>query len=99
MKLKDEPQELIPFLSQGVISQVGNGLVLDRDPAAVGVIEQSQDVKQRTLAAAGGADDRVHRAAFELQRDSAQSMDTRVILAQKAFDAFAAERNFGVHEF
>ena len=99
MKLKNESQKLIPFLSQSVISQVGDGLILDRDRAAVGMIEQSQDVKQSAFAATGWTDDCVHRAAFELQRDSAQSMHTRIILAQKAFDAFAAERNFGVHEF
>ena len=46
-----------------------------------------------------GADDRVHGAALELQRNAAQRMDARVVLAQKTFDAFAAERNFGVHEF
>ena len=68
------------WLDHGVIRQVGNGLVLDRDPAAVGVIEQSQDIKQSTLAAAGWTDDRVHRAAFELERDSAQSMHPRIIL-------------------
>ena len=99
MELENEAEQLIPFLSQGVISQVGDGLVLDPDRAAVRVIEQPQDVEQSTFAATGWADDRVHRAAFELQRDSTQSMHPRIVFAQKAFDALAAERNLGVHEF
>ena len=99
MELENEPEKLIPFSGQGIINEMGHGFIFDRDPAAVGMIEQSQDVKQRTLAAAGWADDRVHRAAFELERYSAQRMHARIVLAEKAFDAFAAERNFGLHEF
>jgi len=41
MELEDETEELIPFLSQGVIGQMRDGLVLDLDPSAVGMIEQS----------------------------------------------------------
>ncbi len=93
------PRNSFRFLRQGVVVQVRNRLGFDRDPAAVGLIEQTQNVKQRALAAAGRTDDRVHRAALELERHPAQRVHARIVLAQKAFDAFATERNFGVHEF
>src|SRR5204862_5618784 len=99
MELEDESEKLISSFGQGVIDQVRDGFVFDRDPSAVGLIEQSQDIEQSTLAAAGGSDNRVHGAAFELERHSAQRMHARIFLAQKTFDAFATERNFGVHEF
>ena len=34
-----------------------------------------------------------------VERDAAQGVHARFVFAQIAFDAFAAQRNFGVHEF
>jgi hypothetical protein len=99
VKLEDEPKEFIPFPRQRVINEVRNRLIFDRDPAAVRVIEQAQDVEQGALAAAGGADYRVHGASFQLQGDPAQGMNLRVFLSEKALNSFAAERNFGLHGF
>ena len=98
MELKDEPEKLIPFSGESIIHEVGYGFVFDRDPAAVCVIEKSEDVKQSALTAAGRAHDRMDGPALELERDAAQRMDARVLLAQKAFDPFAAQRNFGLHD-
>jgi hypothetical protein len=98
MELENEPEKLIPFSGEGVINEMRHRFIFNGDPAAVGVIEQSQDVEQSAFAATGRADDRVDRAAFELERDPAQRMHARVLLAQKAFDPFAAQRNFGLHE-
>src|ERR1700704_5126411 len=98
MELEDEPEKLVSFPVESLIDEVGDRLVFDRDPAAVGVIEQPEDIEQSALAAARGTDDRVDGAALELERDPAQRMHTRVLLAQKAFDPFAAQRNFGLHD-
>ena len=81
MELEDESEKLIPFSGQGVIDEVGHRFVFDRDRAAIGVIEQSEDVKQSALAAAGGTDDRVDGAALELERDPAQRMHARILFA------------------
>ena len=90
MELEDEPEKLIPFPIQRLIDEVGHSLIFDRDPTAVGVIEQSEDVEQSAFAATGWADDRVDGPALELERDPAQSMHAGVFLAQETFDAFAA---------
>ena len=99
MELEDEPEKLIPFFSQGVIDQVRDAFVLDRDRAAVGLIEQTEDVEECAFAAAGRADDCMHGAALQLERHSPQGVHAGILFAEKTFDAFAAERNFGVHEF
>ena len=99
MKLKNESEEFVPLLRQHVVGQMRNLLRFDRDRAAVGVIEQAKDVEERTLAAAGRTDNRVDGATLELQRYATQRVHARILFAEEAFDIFAAERNFGVHEF
>lgn len=99
MELENEPKKLVPFFGQGVIGQLRNSLVVDRDPAAIGLVEQPEDIKQSAFSAAGRADDGVDAAALELERHSPQGMDARIVFAEKTFDPFATERNFGVHEF
>ena len=72
MKLKDEAEKLIPLLSERIIGQTGNIRAFDRDSTAVRVVEQSQNIKQGTFAAAGWADYRVHGPTLELQRHATQ---------------------------
>src|SRR3954471_22902475 len=97
MKLKNKPQELVPFSVERVVVQVRNDFVFDRDAAPVRLVEQTEDVKESVLAAARRPHDRVHGSALELERDAAQSMNSRILLPQEAFDALTAERDFGVH--
>src|SRR2546423_759849 len=66
MELKDESEQLVSFSRKGVIGEMRDGLVLDRDPATVRLIEQAEDVEQGALATTRRADDRMHGAALEL---------------------------------
>ena len=65
MELKDESEQLIALSRKNVIRQTRNDFGFDRDFAAIGMIEQTKNVKQRALAAAGWTDDRVHRSRLE----------------------------------
>ena len=62
MKLKDKSEQLVALPRQNVIGQMRNDFGFDRDFAAIGMIEQTENVKQRTFAAAGWPDDRVDGA-------------------------------------
>jgi len=99
MELEDESQELVSSSSQRVIDKMRDGFVLDCDPAAVRLIEQAEDVKERALPAAGRADDGVDGAALELERHAAERVDAIFVLAEIALDPFATERDFRFHEF
>ena len=99
MELEDEAKQLIPLLRQSVIGEMGNILVLDTDPAAIGLIEQAENVKESAFSAAGRSDDCVDRAALELQRHAAECVDPIFVFTEIALDPFATERDFRVHEF
>jgi hypothetical protein len=99
MELEVESEQLVPPFCQGIIDELGHRLVFYRDPAAIGLIEQAEDIKQCAFTTPGRADDGMHGPALELERHSAERVHAGIVVAQKTFDAFAAERNFGVHEF
>ena len=52
------------------------------DMPAIGMIEQTKNVKQSALAAAGRADHRMDRACFEIERNPAQSMHALFLFAE-----------------
>src|SRR2546423_12425278 len=91
MELKDESKELVSFSGQRVVDEMRDGFVLDRDPTAIRLIEQAEDVKQRALAAAGWADHGMDGPALELQRHAAERVHTIFVFAEIALDPFAAE--------
>ena len=45
MELENEPEQFVSFPGERVIDQVRDGFVLDRDPAAIRVIEQAEDIE------------------------------------------------------
>ena len=99
MELEDESEQLVSFSGQGVISEIGDGFIFDRDPPAVRLIEKTENIKERAFPAAGRSDDGMHGPALELQRHAAQRVDTIFIFSEIALDPFATERDFRLHEF
>ena len=67
MELEDESQERVALLREFVVGQTRHGLSADGKVSGVGLVEQSQDVQQRTLAAPRRPDDGVRVAAFQCQ--------------------------------
>src|SRR2546423_9091915 len=67
MELEDESQQLVPLSGERVVLELGDIFVLDTDTAAVRLIEQSKNVKERALPAAGWSDYGVDGAALELE--------------------------------
>ena len=59
------PISSLRFRERSSSGRLETSFGFDRDFAAIGMIEQTEDVKQRALAAAGWTDDRVHRSRLE----------------------------------
>src|SRR3954447_25846752 len=51
VELENEAEQLVSLPGQGVVDQVRDRFVFDRDLSAVSVVEETQDVEERALAA------------------------------------------------
>ena len=70
MKLKNEADEFVALMRKLVIGQIRDRFRFDRNPADIGLIEQTENVEQRAFAAAGGTDNSVDATGLEIERDA-----------------------------
>ena len=97
MKLKNEPDEFIAFLRERIVAQIRDRFRFDRNRTGIGWIEQTENIKQRALAAAGRPDDRMDAARLEIERDAAQRVHALLFFPEIAVDVAATKRNLPVH--
>src|SRR5438552_8585850 len=97
MELKNEADELAPFMREFVIAQLGDWLGFNCYAAGVWQIEQSESVEQRAFAAARRANNRVDTARLDIERNAPERVHALFFFAQITLDRFATKATFRVH--
>ncbi len=92
--LEDEAEVLAPQLGQRVAVERAHVVARDRVAAAAGAVEAAQDVHQRRLARARGADDREHLAVADVEVHVLEHLHPRLARGEAAPDA--AQRQQGL---
>jgi hypothetical protein len=95
MELEDEPDLLVAKDREGVVVEAGNLVPRNVDGAGVGPVEQAEQVKQRALAAARRAHDRVDVARMKLEGNAVEHMHPVLCLAEEPVQVVALEHDFG----
>ena len=75
VELEDEAEGLVAQLVALAGRQVVDASAVEADAALVGPVEGAEQVQQRALAGAGGADDAEELAGADVQVDAAQDAD------------------------
>jgi hypothetical protein len=96
MELEDETDFLVAKKGEFVLVQIGDELPGDFDRAAVGLVEEAQQIEERAFAAAGRAHDGVDALGIEMKRDVVEDVDAVFLLAEKTVKVFAAEDELGI---
>ena len=86
-ELEDEADLLAPHARQFVVGQAGHVAAVEVVAAAVGAVEQADDVEQRGLAGAGRPHDGEVFAGRDVEADAAQGMHFLVADGEDALDA------------
>src|SRR5436305_14726430 len=94
MELKNESNELVPFVRQFIIPQMRYRGGVQHYRAGIRRIQQTKDIKQGAFSAPGWAHHGVHRAWLELERNPAQCMHARFVFAEEAFNIVATKADF-----
>ena len=81
VELEDEAEGLVAQLVAAARRQVVDALAVEMDLALVGPVEDAEQVQQRALAGAGGADDAQELARMHLQVEAAQHFRLDGVLA------------------
>src|SRR5438874_4947779 len=85
MKLKNEPDEFIAFLRKRIVAQIRDRFRFDCNRTGIGWIEQTENIKQRDIAAAGRPDDRMDAARLEIERDATQRVHAILFFKEIVF--------------
>ena len=91
IELKDHAEVALRSRSRAGGGQVVDAMALEVDFAGVGLIERAEQVQQRALAAAAGADDRHELALADLEVDALQHGDLERRLAVALEQAAAGQ--------
>ncbi len=75
MELEDEADVPIPERHPLVVGHPAEAAAVEDDLAALGTVEAADQVQQRALADAAGADDRDHLATLDRQRQITKHVD------------------------
>ena len=81
VELEDEAERLVAQLIAALRRQVVDASAVEEDFALVGPVEGAEQVQQRALAGAGGADDAEELARLDLQIEAAQHFRLDGVLA------------------
>src|SRR5450755_1843787 len=68
-ELEDETDFVAPETGERVVGEPGDGLAVDADLASGRAVQAADQIEERGLAGAGGADDGNHLAARDLEID------------------------------
>ena len=82
MELEDEADTTVAETRQLPVRQSKRIDAAERNAPAVGARERPDDLQQRRLARAAGADDRYHLAAHHFERHAAQHLQRTVAFAE-----------------
>ena len=92
VKLKHETDVLTPGRRARQVVRVRHFTAVDLDLAAIRLVQQAQQIKQRRFAATRRAHDRVDLTTARFERDAFEDVHAGVVLTQIAVQVIAAQR-------
>lgn len=75
MELEDEAQMLVAEVAELLLAEGGGVDAVDTYAASVRTVEGADDLQQRCLAGAAGADDAHHLATFDVEVDAFEHLE------------------------
>ena len=96
VKLENKPDMFAARRRTVEIAAVGHQLITDPNGTVIGLIEQTEQIKQRTFATSRRTDNRSHFTTTRLKRNATQHVHPALSFPEVAVQFFATQREFGI---